>query len=264
MNTPGTSQRGHTLLELSISVALGLLIVFATLSLYRGQRLAYERAAETARLRDAASNALDLIAQQVRMAGFALAGMGASSGPDSSAALFGCSAGRPMGSDSAPVCETLTGRSDGILIRYAADTISTWPSSAGLPTDCLGQASAGEQITNRYYAKASSSTVEPELYCEGSGKPGTGQPLVEGIERLRIGYWLKDAPFSVDAVAISKDRWRLVTAVDLCVLVRGDVPSANSRPSYLDCDGVSAVSADGRVRHAFHRRIALRNGPESL
>jgi type IV pilus assembly protein PilW len=255
------TQRGHTLLELAISAALGMLIVIATISLYRGQRLAYDRATESARLREAASNALDLIAQQVQMARFMPAGLDAS---DTSTALFGCSSGRPVGSDAAPTCETLSSRSDGILIRYGADTISTWPSSSGSPTDCLGQISAGERITNRYYAKASSSTVEPELYCEGSGKPGTGQPMVEGIERLRIGYWLQGAPLSVDAAAISKDRWPFVTTVDVCVLARGDTPRATARPRYVDCDGVSAVSADGRVRQAFRRRVALRNGPEQL
>ena len=182
-------QCGHTLLELSISVALGVLIVLATISLYRGQRFAYDHATETTRLRDAASTALDLIGQQVQMAGFVPAGAG---NPDKSPPLFGCSPGRPTGSDAAPVCEALASRSDGIVVRYAADTISTWPSSSGSPTDCLGQISAGEWIVNRYYAKASSSTVEPELYCEGSGKPGTGQPLVEGIERIKFGYWLKD------------------------------------------------------------------------
>ncbi|SAL13212.1 prepilin-type cleavage/methylation-like protein [Caballeronia udeis] len=256
MNAVRRPQRGHTLLELTISVALGLLVVLATISLYRGQRFAYDQATETTRLRDAASTALDLIGQQVQMAGFVPAGADPA---DKSPALFGCSPGRPAGSDAALVCETLASRSDGIAVRYAADTISTWPSSTGSPTDCLGQISAGERIVNRYYAKASSSTVEPELYCEGSGKPGTGQPLVEGVERLRFGYWLKDASSSVDAAAISPDRWPLVVAVDMCVLVRGDSPSATARPRYADCDGASVVSADGRVRQVFRRRIALRN-----
>jgi type IV pilus assembly protein PilW len=256
MNASRPLQRGHTLLELSISVALGLLIVIATISLYRGQRLAYDQAMETTRLRDAASTALDLIGQQVQMAGFVPAG---ASQAGESPALFGCSPGRPTGSDAVPVCEALASRSDGIVVRYAADTVSTWPSSSGLPADCLGQISAGERIVNRYYAKASASTVEPELYCEGSGKPGTGQPLVEGIERIRFGYWLKDASFAVDATAISRERWPLVVAVDVCVLVRGDIASATARPRYADCDGASLVSADGRIRQVFRRRIALRN-----
>jgi type IV pilus assembly protein PilW len=256
MNASRHPQRGHTLLELSISVALGLLIVLATISLYRGQRFAYDQATERTRLRDAASTALDLIGQQVQMAGFVPAG---AAHAGESAALFGCSPGRPTGSDAAPACEALASRSDGIVVSYASNTISTWPSSSGLPTDCLGQISAGERIVNRYYAKASSSTVEPELYCEGSGKPGTGQPLVEGIERIKFGYWMKDASFPVDASAISRDRWPLVVAVDACVLVRGDIASTTVRPRYTDCDDASVVSADGRIRQVFRRRIALRN-----
>ncbi|MGA7815340.1 PilW family protein [Caballeronia sp.] len=250
-------QRGHTLLELSISVALGLVIVLAMISLYRGQRISFERAAETARLHEAAATALDLIGQQMQMAGFVSA---SNSLTGNLPTLFGCTKGRPVGADNAPSCETLTSRSDGVLVRYAADTVSTWPSSSGSSTDCLGQNSSGEQITNRFYAKASSSTVEPELYCEGSGKPGTGQPLVEGIERLKIDYWLKDASFAVDANAIARDRWPLVVAADLCVLVRGELGSASVRPRYTDCDGTLVMSSDGRMRQAFWRRIALRNG----
>ncbi|HMC43695.1 MAG TPA: PilW family protein, partial [Caballeronia sp.] len=65
--------------------------------------------------------------------------------------------------------------------------------------------------------------------------------------------------FSVEAAAISQDRWSLVVAVDVCLVVRGDSPSATARPRYADCDGASIVSADGRIRQVFRRRIALRN-----
>ena len=248
--TSGT--RGHTLLELAIAMALGLLVIVAVLSLYRGQRNAHDRAADNARMHDAAGTALDLIGQQVQMAGSDL--------PDTGTGLFGCSQGRPTGSDAAPVCETLAGRSDGIVVRYAADTVSTWPSASGMPKDCLGQA-AGEQITNRYYAKTSSSTGEPELYCEGSGKANSAQPLVEGIEQLKFGYWLKDGPLAVGASALTRGQWPLVVAVDLCVLVRGEVNGAAARTRYLDCDGAWATSADTRARQAFWRRVAVRNGP---
>jgi type IV pilus assembly protein PilW len=250
------SQRGHTLLELSVAVALGLLVVIATVALYRGQRQAFQRSTETARLHDAAMNALDLLAQQVQMAGFLSAGNMATDNPP---ALFGCSKARPIGADDAPTCETLASRSDGIIVRYFADIVSTWPSSAGSPTDCLGQVTTGATITNRFYAKVSSSTVEPELYCEGSGKPGTGQPMVEGIERIKIDYWFNGASSAVDAAAISRDRWPLVTGVDMCVLARADSVDVKARPRYVDCDGSTVVSTDGRVRQAFWRKMALRN-----
>jgi type IV pilus assembly protein PilW len=246
--------RGHTLLELAISMALGLLVIVAVLSLYRGQRNAQDRAADDARIHDAAFTALDLIGQQVQMAGFASPASDATG-----AGLFGCSQGRPSGPDAAPACEALAGHSDGVMVRYAADTVSTWPSSSGAPTDCLGQI-AGAQITNRYYAKASSSTAEPELYCEGSGKPGSAQPLVEGVERLRMDYWLKDTALPFTAGAVARERWPMVVATDICVLVRGEPINQNARVPYQDCDGTWITANDTRTRQAFRRRVAVRNG----
>jgi type IV pilus assembly protein PilW len=133
-------------------------------------------------MHDAATAALDLVGQQLQMAAFV------PPGDDAGPALFGCSQGRVSGADASPACESLASRSDGVLVRYAADAVSTWPSASGAPTDCLGQA-AGPYVVNRFYAKASGSTGEPELYCEGAGKQA--QPVVEGVERLRIDFWLK-------------------------------------------------------------------------
>ena len=132
----------------------------AALSLYRGQRATHERAADAARMHDAATAALDLIGQQLQMAAFAP--LGADAGP----ALFGCSQGRAYGTDDVPACESLASRSDGVSIRSpTADAVSTWPTSSGAPTDCLGQA-AGATVTNRFYAKASSSTSEPDCIAK--------------------------------------------------------------------------------------------------
>jgi type IV pilus assembly protein PilW len=247
MNALASRQRGHTLLELTISLALGLLIVAACLSLYRMQRASFERATDAARIHDAAVVALDLLAQQLQMAGFDAA----------DAPLFGCSQGRVTGADAAASCETLSSRSDGVQVRYSADTIATWPSSTGAPTDCLGQAVADAFVTNRFYAKPSTSSSEPELYCEGSGKQA--QPMVEGIERIGLTYWLAGASNAASAGAIPRDRWRDVEAADLCVIVRGYAIQAQRRASYIDCNGAQAVADDSRARQTFWRRVAIRN-----
>ncbi|MDR5855328.1 PilW family protein [Caballeronia sp. LZ062] len=249
MNPRAFPARGHTLLELAISLALGLLIVVAMLSLYRGQRAAFDRAADAARMHDAGVSALDLIAQQIQMAGF-----GATR---TQAALYGCSQARVIGADTAASCEALASRSDGVQVRYAADTVSTWPTSAGAPTDCIGQAVADALVGNRFYAKASASTGEPELYCEGSGKQA--QPLVEGIERIRVMYWLVGASSAVDASAIPRERWPDVRAAELCVLVRGFSVARQRRTNYVDCTGAPAVADDARMHQAFWRRIEIRN-----
>ncbi|KIG05748.1 hypothetical protein BurMR1_0833 [Burkholderia sp. MR1] len=241
--------RGHTLLELTIALALGMLIVVAALSLYRAQRAAFERAADVARMHDGAVTALELLAQHVQMAGFGAA--------RADAPLFGCAQGRVIGAETSATCESLSSRSDGVQVRYAADVVSTWPTSTGAPTDCLGQAVATAFVINRFYAKAGTSAAEPELYCEGSGKQA--QPLVEGIERIRVLYWLTGASSAVDASAIPRDRWPDVHAADLCVLMRGFVVLAKARASYIDCNGASVIVDDGRLRQAFWRRVEIRN-----
>ncbi|QGZ62199.1 PilW family protein [Paraburkholderia acidisoli] len=254
---------GHTLLELTIAVALGLVVVLGALAAYRSQRQAFAAATDAARVHDAGMNALTLIGEQLQMAGFVAAEVTA---PLSGPAIFGCAAGRAVGTDAVPVCEALSNRSDGVAVRYRGDAVSTWSATSGQATDCLGQAvgaagSTEAEIVNRFHAKASSSTGEPELYCEGSGKVGTAQPLVEGVERLRLRYWLAGAAQAVEASALAREQWSAVVAVDVCVLVRGaPLPlPLPQRTRYVDCEGAQASGTDGRARHAFWRHVVLRN-----
>ncbi|MGV2291338.1 PilW family protein [Trinickia sp. YCB016] len=260
-------QLGHTLVELMIAMTLGLVVTGGAVSLYRSQRQAFTQAVDAASMRDAGMTALMLISQQVQMAGFVPidafpSGLLASPGsPASVPALFGCSGARPVGAGSTPNCEPLASRSDGIVVRYIGDAVSTWPTTAGHATDCLGQgvgsAGAAEPIVNRYYARLSGSTGEPELYCEGSGRGGVGQPLVEGIERLRFRYWLQGASTPVAANLIAAGQWSNVVAVDVCVLARGALTQRRVR--YINCDGASVLAADKHARQAFWRRVAVRN-----
>lgn len=259
--------RGHTLIEFVIAMALGLIVTAGVIALYRSQRAAFDHAGDAMRIREAGLTSLMLIGQQLQMAGFVPADVMGYAAP---AGLFGCSGGRPTGADDSPGCEALVGRSDGVVVRYVGDVISTWPSASGQATDCLGQvitasnAAVGAQgvpVVNRFFARASGSTGEPELYCEGNGKAGSAQPLVEGVERVRLKYWVSGAGGALEASAVPTDRWAKVVAVDVCVLVRG--APAGQRSRYVDCDGVSGLGADYRARQAFSRRVAIRNQTEN-
>ncbi|NIF76695.1 type IV pillus assembly protein [Paraburkholderia sp. Cy-641] len=259
--------RGHTLIEFVIAMALGLIVTAGAVSLYTTQRNAFERASNAMRIREAGLTTLMLIGQQLQMAGFVPADVVGYAAPP---ALFGCSGGRPTGADNSSGCTTLSTGSDGVAIRYVGDAVSTWPSSSGEITDCVGQAvkssdaalgTQGVPVVNRYFANVSGSTGEPELYCEGNGNAGTAQPLVEGVERVRLRYWLAGALDAINASAVPADQWGNVVAVDLCVLVRGAPQGQRAR--YVDCDGVSTLGADLRPRQAFSRRVALRNRVEA-
>ncbi|WJF90846.1 PilW family protein [Paraburkholderia bonniea] len=257
--------RGHTLLELLIALALGLVVTAGAVSLYQSQRNAFQRAGDALQMNEAGRAALTLIGQQIQMAGFTFADLPRDQRPAQPLpAVFGCSGARPAGSGAGGkfTCSPLASQSDGILIRYFDDGLATWRSAAGLATDCLGQgvnsvSPMGAAITNLYYARMSGSTGQPELYCEGSGKPGSAQPVVEGVERLLVRYWSEGAVQALAAHMLTPEQWRHVVAVDVCVLVRGGVqPQA---APYVDCEGVTGVSSDSRMRRAFWRHVALRN-----
>lgn len=259
--------KGHTLLELTIAIALGLATTMGAVALYQSQRAAFTAAADQERMREAGMAVLVLIGDQIQMAGFVPA-----TTPKGQVAmpLFGCAGARPVGPDDALACEALPGSasSDGLAVRYIGDGASTWPSATGQPTDCLGQSVADSEaglnagsamIVNRYYAKTSGSTGEPELYCEGTGRPGVAQPLVEGVERLRVRYWLAGVQEAVEASAVARDQWSRVVGVDVCAQVRGS--ATGRRVRYVDCDGVAIGPSDGRARTTFSRYVTVRNSP---
>jgi type IV pilus assembly protein PilW len=146
------------------------------------------------------------------------------------------------------------------MVRYADDGVATWRSAAGEPTDCLGQGvdrqGAYAVIVNRFYVMRPKRRDEPELFCAGNGH-ATPQPLVEGIERLSIRYWLRGGIELVSAREIAPMQWADVTAVDVCVVVRGR--RARAATAFVDCDGNPAASSDGRARLSLSRHIVLRN-----
>src|SRR5260364_223495 len=62
--------QGHTLLELVIALALGLILTCTGLSLYQSQHVASERMEERARMTEAGFAALHLLSAHLRLSGF--------------------------------------------------------------------------------------------------------------------------------------------------------------------------------------------------
>ena len=250
--------RAHTLLEVLIAMTVGLLVLSAAGALYHAQRVAQRRAEDGFRMRDAAATALMLIGQQIQMAGFRpLDVEEASPLPP----VFGCSAARVRGDGAQVRCEAMRVASDAVLVRYVGDSVSTWPTTSEQVSDCLGQGvgAPGERplVENRFDTHVSPSTGEPELYCEGNGRPGTPQPVVSGIDQLRVRYLPRKGEQFVDANALGAGDWRDIVAVHLCVRARGEALHEPAR--HVDCDGRTAASQDGRARLVLHRIVALRN-----
>lgn len=263
-------QAGHTLLEWIIAAALGLVVLAGALALYRSQRDTFMRSADAAWMREAGASALTIVGQHIQLAGYAPVDQPALR-LDVTPGVFGCQAMRPVSGGRADVFGCVAHASDppdsdGIVVRYADDAIATWASASGEPTDCLGQGveRQGEYavIVNRFYAARPPGREEPELYCFGNGHARTPQPLVEGIERLSLRYWLPGAAEPIGARSIAPAQWADVVAVDLCVVVRGRRAAAGT--SFVDCDGRRAQSKDGRNRLSLLRHLVVRNHEAAL
>lgn len=208
--------RGLSLIELMVSLVIGLVIMIAVVSAYTGASGATRVAEAQARMNEDGQAVLTILSQQLRMAGnnpkqadydnttprnpaygtttYIVRGCDGRFTDIAAADLFtlACAGG---------------GGPDSIAVTYEADRYNTVPTAAGLPTDCLGQALpaliAAPKIwngvvalptavtftvaDNRFYVATSTAVASPSLFCKGNGG-AAAQSLVENVEDLQFVY----------------------------------------------------------------------------
>lgn len=209
-------QRGRTLIELLVSIALGVLILLGVGTLYLGANQTTRVTTNVSVMEESAGTIVALLGASVRRAGYSeIVGQGQDhrtsflySGPP----LRGCTnqhygvvAGDPL-SFACGGAAQLAGN-DVLVVWYQADSRVT-VSQADTP-DCLGNtaplwtvaepslaiavpavgalpASQIRLVRNIFY-------VDPagNLMCEGSGNAAP-QPLVPGVEQFRVFYGFDD------------------------------------------------------------------------
>lgn len=109
-------------------------------------------------------------------------------------------------------------------------------------------------ITSEFYV------VNGALRCKGSGHT-TPQPIIDGVERFDVMYGIGDAGTErvvryVTATNVTS--FDQVRTVRVCLQLAGTSRS-NPGGSYVDCDGSSRTSSDGRLRRVYTAVFALRN-----
>lgn len=213
-------ETGFSLVELLVALAIGLIIIGAALSAYLSSTQASLFSAAESRMNEDAQAALDLLAQQLRMAGnnpkqLNYPYTSPRNPVTQTVPLRGCDT--TFGNvTTATAVANLTCTTTGtitppgsIAVSYEADTTNTTASS-GKPTDCVGIALAATTATvamptppdkavtfyeadNRFYIVKSAATGKSSLYCKGNGSGGSPQPLVENIEDMRLSYGVAPA-----------------------------------------------------------------------
>ena len=285
-------QSGFTLVELLVAMAISSVIAIAAVSALLVSRQGLATVDAASQLRDNARFATDLIQRLGVQTGYKdliyittnrlTNVLGVAVSPDPDVAGFN----NAIPSDSDPY-NTVTARttgtigygSDVLVLRYQAS--ETFPGSGvsdKTMINCAGNPSAAipanrdDRMVSVLYVDISQG--EPSLMC--STGPGTGQPIIQGVENFQVLYGVDnvtpntapaagaandsvaDRYLRADQMVVASDpigtnaNWRRVRSVRIGMVIRGPVGSAQDTTAQtLYPLGQAKDSAGGTVGSAM-------------
>jgi type IV pilus assembly protein PilW len=247
-NLKSNAHRGFTLIELMISMTLGLVLLLIIGTAFVSSRQAFREQEDNARIQESGRFALEIIGRSIKQAGHVEI---------------------PFAGFKVAFEGTAINGTNGAA--NVADTVTVQYEGAPGDQDCEGTGvNAGTIATIQNYFNIDA--AKAELQCQGTqaiapnvpavpGAPPFGATLVENVEDLQILYGIDTTgDQSVDQyVAVPVD-WSEVIAARVCVLVRSEKTNIVSPGNYLNCNGDSVViPADRRLRRTFTATFNLRN-----
>ena len=293
-----TRQGGFSLIELLVSMTLGLVMLGALVSLLSTSLQTNSQTSNSAQMTEEGGLALEFLARYVRMAGFSppLANVSGASvlvngvqtqaieSDFTGAGLRGCDGGFTDATAAWGSLSCQAGSNPSIALRFQGDLDNTEPSTDALPTDCLAQ-KITSKVPSIYDATREVTIVEArftvnsnaELVCGGNGNSFTAQPLFGNTEGLRISYGLAadgrstqvlryvnaataDTLLLADGSSASVDqRWSRVVSVKICLVVRAGTPDQSQPTPYVDCDEHTVTPTDKYLRRSISTVVTLRN-----
>lgn len=252
---PRQHMRGLTLVELMISLVIGLVVVGAVLVSYLSSGQTNKRQAAYAEMNENAQIALTLMKSDLLLAGYAQPlGTVTNPGPPAittfnktyaGSPVFGCDNGfvNVSAATGAAACVVASGM-PALEVNYEADTSNTVKTAADLPSDCKGARLPASNVvvplplpaknvtfyvaSNRYYLSAGN-TGRSELHCASNARdlannPTTPQPMVDNVDAMKIWYGEANAVDRRQIVryvpASSVVIWPNIVSVRVCVLMR--------------------------------------------
>lgn len=270
-------QRGFSLIELMISMVIGLVVIGAMFAAYVGSGLSSRNTRAMSQITEDASIALSVMRSAIAATSYIVPadsdgdGFVNSSGLDGRAnTLTGCNNGFSDLSATLRNLECTEGEGPhSIAVSYEADAQNSAVSAAGVPLDCLGndipEDGGARPAYQRFFID------ESALHCRGPGNDGS-QALVDNVIDMRIQYGLGNSanPARVvrymDAAAIRDEDWDLFNwalSVRLCVTVASAGNVLDTATQYTDCNGDKADPPDGdddrRMIRSFTTTITLPN-----
>lgn len=269
-------EAGFSLIELLISMVIGMVVVGAVIASYLGTGTGSRHGRALSQITEDASISLNVL-----RAGIAMVGYGKPTGVDAQGhftkayggqGLFGCDSGFTDPSlDIASLTCNGQGSSDAIAVAYEADANNSVVNNDTdkIPLDCLGNTltSAGTYYLNysRYYVSNN------QLFCRG---PGSDAPaaLVDNVVDLQVTYGVFNPAGGETAYRVSRymtatqigadtDKWSdKVVSARICVVIRSADEVLDEPAGYQGCNGwVDAVNGDRHMYRAFTTTVVFQN-----
>lgn len=245
-------QAGLTLVELIVSMLLGLLVVSGVFVTYIGTGVSDRQQRALGRMTEDAQLAMALITRELQMAGYGqIQSVGAAGAQglrpvqfvQTHRPLFGCDNGfidnkaAVASADCNPVAAGVpaTG-TPAIEITHQVTADTTAPDGSGKPTDCQGAAVAAPGVvSNRFFVVQGGTAAEPDFELHCASQVSGSQPLVPQVQKVHFRYgiapnWNSDDPVTwrpqrfVMATDMAANDWDRVVAVRVCLLMRSADP----------------------------------------
>lgn len=284
---------GRSLIEILVSLAIGSLILGSVLVAVSGTGLTGRKQDAQGQLTENGQVALNLMATQLRMAGFWVpTSMSLSVDRPAESMLVGCRNGftNPASAWASLACAggPPTDGTDAVALRYDATE-----GGVAIAVDCLGNdiSGLGGWVDDRFFIQPAASTPSgnPALYCKGTAT-AQGQMLMDNVQGMSLRYGvaavnvpdeatnrLFDTPaFGGETVnymsadqfttacpvsgAMPANSWCAVSSIRICLLVRSaDNAVDEVSTPYIDCNGEQQALPDRRLRRAMTTTVSLRN-----
>lgn len=254
-------QAGLTLVEIMVSLTLGLIVLLAVGSVYIGSRQTYRVQEDNARIQEAGKYALEVIGRSLRQAG---ADTEMNFNP--TVITLECAA---------PVCTAV----DNNAVVAATDTIRNQfyagrdELNGGVwgARNCLGGVIAANVLITNIF-----SLVGTDLSCS-TGAGVAAQPLVSNVVDLQVVYGIDPSIATTGGQAVqyvaapTAAQWPQVVTARICVQVRSASNGLTAAPqNYLNCAGALGTAAgaaaftaagagDLRIYRSFVGTFNLRN-----
>lgn len=245
-------QKGMTLVDLLVGIALGLMVILAAIGTLILSRTTSQAVTEQLELQQQGNMALRIMTNLIRQA--------------SSRELVVTGGGvvlTAMPTFTAPSVLALQPQARDANNNDAFGIAFSDPGPPNAAQDCLGNtnAPAGPVVVSSF------SVVNNRLLCLGTNAAAGAQPIIADVQRFRVLYMVTNGTgaatttnyFAVGALPANPNIVGLEMCLELATAPRFN-PETLAAVNFINCDGAQ-VANDGRLRVLVRQAVRVRSVP---